>query len=61
MGMSGETLASLHHTYGYDPETVSGIVEVPAEIMDEYNTRMETERSRSRSAIVRTVLIAQPI
>lgn len=56
MGMSGETLATLHHTNGYDPETVSGVVDVPPEIMEVYNASMETERSRSRDAIVREVI-----
>ena len=56
MGMSGETLATLHHTHGYDPETVSGVVDVPPEIMEAYNASMETERSRSRDAIVREVI-----
>jgi hypothetical protein len=56
MGMSGETLATLHHTHGYDPETVSGVVEVPPEVMTAYNASMETERDRSRKAIVREVI-----
>jgi alanyl-tRNA synthetase len=55
-GMSGETLAVLHHTHGYDPETVDGVVSVPPQIMADYYTAMETERDRSRAAIVREVV-----
>lgn len=56
MGMSGGTLATLHHTHGYDPETVGGVVDVPPEMMTAYNASMETERDRSRKAIVREVI-----
>lgn len=56
MGMSGETLATLHQTYGYDPETVSGVVDVPPEILAAYHASMEVERDRSRKAIVRKVI-----
>lgn len=50
MGMSGATLAVLHHTHGYDPETVAGCVEVPTALMVDYHVAMETERNRSRDA-----------
>jgi hypothetical protein len=56
LGMSGETLAVLHHTHGYDPETVDGVVPVPPQIMVDYHAAMETERERSRTAIVREVI-----
>lgn len=56
LGMSGETLAILHHTHGYDPETVDGVVPVPSQIMADYHTAMEEERDRSRAAIVREVI-----
>jgi hypothetical protein len=56
MGMSGNTLAKLHHTHGYDPETVSGIVDVPQDVMEEYHSSMEIERDTSRKAIVREVV-----
>jgi hypothetical protein len=59
LGMSGETLAVLHHTHGYDPETVDGVVSVPPQIMADYHTAMETERDRSRAAIVREVVTAR--
>lgn len=59
LGMSGETLAVLHHTHGYDPETVDGVVNVPPQIMADYHTAMETERDRSRAAIVREVVTAR--
>ena len=56
LGMKGETLAVLYHTHGYDPETVDGVVPVPPQIMEDYHTAMETERDRSRAAIVREVV-----
>lgn len=56
LGMSGETLAVLHHTHGYDPETVDGVVNVPPQIMADYHAAMEAERDRSRAAIVREVV-----
>ena len=36
LGMSGETIAKLHHTYGYDLETVKTVVDVSSEIEDDY-------------------------
>ena len=56
LGMSGNTLAILHHTHGYDPETVDSVVPVPPHIMADYHATMETERERSRVAIVREVV-----
>lgn len=58
LGMSGETLAILHHTHGYDPETVAGIVDVPPQMLTDYHTAMEEERCRSRAAFVRDVITA---
>lgn len=58
-GMSGETLAVLRHTHGYDPETVDGVVNVPTQIIADYHAAMETERDRSRAAIVREVVTAR--
>jgi len=55
-GMSGETLAMLHHTHGYDPETVDGVVTVPTDVMADYHTAMERERERSRCAQVKEVV-----
>ena len=49
-GMSGKTLAMLHHTHGFDPETVSGIVDVPPELLAEYHVEMDKERERSAAA-----------
>jgi hypothetical protein len=48
MGLTGKTLAILHHTHGYDPETVAGIVEIPSKLMDDYKLEMELEKARSR-------------
>lgn len=59
MGMSGATLATLHHTHGFDPETVSSIVDVPQAVMEAYNAAMDQERDKSRHAIVRTILVCQ--
>jgi len=49
-GMSGETLALLHHTHGYDPETVDAISAIPPAMLASYYERMEVERERSRTA-----------
>lgn len=56
LGMNGETLAVLHHTHGYDPETVASIVTVPPQILADYHAAMETERARSRAAQVKEVI-----
>lgn len=58
MGMSGETLAVLHHTYGHDPETVASVVDVPPQLIAEYNAAMERESERSRTAMRKTVISA---
>jgi len=50
LGMSGESLAALHHTHGYDPETVTGIVDVPPQMLADYHAAMQSERVRSRAA-----------
>ena len=50
MGVTGESLSILHHTYGHDPEVVSAIIEVSPEIMKDYYKKMEEERVRSRSS-----------
>ncbi len=56
MGMSGETLAVLHHTHGYDPETVSGVAAVPPEMIAEYHEAMMREQNRSRAAMKREIV-----
>ena len=55
-GMSGETLAMLYHTYGYDPETVASVVTVPPQMLAGYHAAMELERDRSRAAQVKVVV-----
>lgn len=55
-GLNGKTLSVLHHTYGYDPETVASIVDVPPQMMADYHTAMETERTRSRAAQVKQII-----
>jgi ribosomal protein S14 len=47
LGMSGETLAVLHHTHGHDPETVAALVPVPPQMLADYHAAMEAERERS--------------
>jgi hypothetical protein len=59
LGMSGETLAILYHTHGYDPETVDGVVPVPPQMLSDYYAAMDAERTRSREAIVRKVITIQ--
>ena len=56
LGMNGETLAVLHHTHGYDPETVASIVDVPPQMLADYHAAMETERARSRAAQVKQII-----
>jgi hypothetical protein len=50
MGLSGDTLSTLHHTYGYCPEIISDIVDISDEIMEQYNAKMDGERDLSRKA-----------
>lgn len=58
-GMTGESLAILHHTHGYDPETVACIVDVPADCMVDYEAAMKVERERSRDSLKREQIMAQ--
>lgn len=59
MGMTGETLAMLHHTYGHDPETVATVIDVPPQMLADYHAAMETEKHRSRAAQKKTLITAQ--
>lgn len=59
LGMNGETLAVLHHTHGYDPETVASIVAVPPQMLADYHAAMQAERARSRAAQVKEVITVQ--
>ena len=58
-GLSGSTLATLHHTHGFDPETVAGIVDVPKQMIEDYHTAMEKERELSRSSQVKKLISVQ--
>jgi len=58
LGMSGDTLAILHHTHGFDAETVSCIVDVSPQMLSDYHVAMELERERSRGAQVKDVISA---
>lgn len=55
-GLSGKTLAILHHTHGYSPETVSAVVDIPVEVMQSYEAEMELERQKSVEAYKPTVI-----
>jgi hypothetical protein len=57
-GMSGETLALLHGTHGYDPETVAGIVDVPAGVIAEYERCREEEANVGKRSLVRETVMA---
>jgi alanyl-tRNA synthetase len=47
-GMSGESLAILHHTHGYDPETVISVVEFDErEHLPGYEAAMAEHRRKS--------------
>jgi len=59
--LSGETISILHHTYGYDVETISDIIEIPDSIMSEYYDFMEIERDRSRNSTVRDIILIKHI
>jgi len=67
MGMSGETLAVLHHTHGYDPDMVALALDMLHSestvnihsLMPEYELAMNRERARSKAVHRETVVIAQ--
>lgn len=48
--LTGALLATLHHTYGFDPETVASVIDVPQVAMDDYHVAMEKQRELSRNA-----------
>ena len=56
IGMSGESLAILHHTHGYDPETVGSVISIPNEVMADYHVAMDAEKRRSRDAVVKNIV-----
>lgn len=56
MKMSGKTLAILHHTYGYDPETTGNFADICEKDMIEYEKEMELERSRSKKVVVKEIV-----
>jgi len=57
-GMNGATLAFLHYTHGFDPETVAGVTPVPESIIEQYEQEMETEREKSRASQKKVVVCA---
>lgn len=59
LGMTGEALAVLHHTYGHDPETVATIATVPQQLLADYHAAMDAERERSKAAHVRERVTAE--
>lgn len=48
MGLSGKTLAILHHTHGFEIDIVGDYVELTDELVEAYHTEMEAERTISR-------------
>lgn len=58
MGVSGETLSILHHTYGYDLETSLAFIDNVDHktLSNEYEYFMQLERERSRSKQIKTVI-----
>jgi alanyl-tRNA synthetase len=59
VGVTGESLAILHHTHGYDPETVACIIDVPGDCITEYHAAMDAERERSRDSLKREQVMAR--
>jgi hypothetical protein len=58
MGMNGETLAVLHHTYGHEPESILTAIEL-APLRPAYEAAMEKEKARSRGAQVKIPITVQ--
>lgn len=58
MGVSGETLSILHHTYGYDLETSLDFIDSVYHdtLSREYEHFMQLERARSKSKQIKTVI-----
>jgi hypothetical protein len=58
--LSGDTLAILHHTHGYEPETVATVCGVEISIhMADYQIAMEEERARSRASQKKEIIVAK--
>ena len=58
--LSGETLAILHHTHGYEPETVASVIELDIKsYMADYEKSMEEERARSRARQKKEIIVAK--
>lgn len=58
-GVTGESLAILHHTHGYDPETVACIIDIPEDCITQYHIAMDVERERSRDSLKREQVMVQ--
>src|SRR3990167_8130473 len=59
--LTGEKIAVLHHTHGCGVEELEWILDssIPRQLRMDYESVMETERSRSRSAQVKQVIAVQ--
>lgn len=57
--LTGELLAVLHHTYGYPPEVVEDVVEVPKQLLEGYNTEMAAFSQKSRESRKITIIKAK--
>lgn len=57
--LNGETLAILHHTHGYDPETVEAMgYIVTSQMRQDYEIFMEKERKRSQASHKKEIVMA---
>jgi len=58
--LNGRTLAILHHTHGYEPETVATVCgfEITPHMVD-YEVAMNEERSRSRAKQKKEIIVAK--
>jgi hypothetical protein len=60
MGLSGKTLAYLHHTHGYDQVCFEHVIEeLTPELLDDYEKEMAAEAARSRGAQTKTIIEVQ--
>ena len=49
--VTGDLLAKIHHTYGFDPEVVSNFIEVDESLMKDYLNAMAKHSAVSRKEI----------
>jgi len=49
-GLTGKTLSILHHTYGYNLDIVSEIIDISPDIIAQYHEEMNLEKQKSKQA-----------